>query len=75
MDGHYLCEPKAWMDEVAMMMWIDLVLVPWKNAKAPGVVSTLIFDAYCVHIMGNVINRIQSLSLWTLASTSLSRPQ
>jgi hypothetical protein len=62
-DGHYLCQPKAWMDEAAMMRWIDLVLVPWKNAKAPGIVPTLILDAYRVHMMGNVVNRIQSLGI------------
>jgi hypothetical protein len=34
--GHYLREPKAWMDEHAMTKWIDLMLVPWKNLKLPG---------------------------------------
>jgi hypothetical protein len=62
-DGHYLCQPKAWMDKATMMTWIDLVLVPWKNVKAPGVVPTLILDAYCVHMMGNLVNRIQSLGI------------
>ena len=61
--GHYLCQPKAWMDEQAMTKWIDLVLVPWKNAKPPGVVPTLILDAYRVHMMGNIVNRIQSLGI------------
>lgn len=61
--GHYLCQPKAWMDEQAMIKWIDLVLVPWKNAKPPGVVPTLILDAYRVHMMGNIVNQIQSLGI------------
>jgi hypothetical protein len=51
------------MDEDAMNQWIDLVLVPWKNAKAPGIVPLLILDAYRVHMMGNIINRIQSLGI------------
>ena len=54
--GHYLCQPKAWMDEDTMNQWIDLVLVPWKNAKAPGIVPLLILDAYRVHMMGNIVN-------------------
>ncbi len=53
--GHYLCQPKAWMDEQAMTKW-DLVLVPWKNAKPPGVVPMLILDAYSIHTMGNIVN-------------------
>jgi hypothetical protein len=51
------------MDKAAMMRWIDLVLVPWKNAKAPGIVPTLILDACHVHMMGNVVNCIQSLGI------------
>ena len=39
------------------------MLVPWKNAKPPGAVQTLILDDYCIHIMGNIINQIQSLGI------------
>ena len=46
-----------------MHTWIDRVLVPWKNTKAPGVVPILILDAYHVHMMGNIVNRIQSLGI------------
>jgi hypothetical protein len=62
-NGHYLCQAKAWMDEDAMNKWIDLVLIPWKNTKAPGIVPTLILDAYRVHMMGSIVNRIQSLGI------------
>ena len=44
-DGNYLCQAKAWMDEDTMNKWIDLVLIPRKNTKAPGIVPTLILDA------------------------------
>jgi len=54
---------KAWMDEQMMNKWIDLVLVPWKNAKAPGVVPVVIFDAYHIHMMGIIVNCIQSLEI------------
>ena len=84
--GHYICQPKEWMDKQAMHMWIDCVLIPWKNTKAPGVDPILILDAYRVH-MGNIVNCIQSLrivvstslqtcvSLWMWALTSQSRQQ
>jgi hypothetical protein len=51
------------MDEDAMNQWIDLVLIPWKNAKVPGIVSLLILNTYRIHMMGNIINRIQSLGI------------
>jgi hypothetical protein len=49
------------MDKHTMTKWIDLVLIPWKNVKPPGVVPTLILDAYHVPMIGNIINRIKSL--------------
>jgi hypothetical protein len=51
------------MDGHAMNKWINLLLVPWKNAKAPGIVPVLIFDAYCVPMMGNIVNQFQSLRI------------
>jgi hypothetical protein len=51
------------MDDHAMDKWIDLVLIPWKIDKAPGIVPLLILDAYHVHMMGNIVNRIQSLGI------------
>ncbi len=62
-DCFYACQPKAWMDEKMMNLWIDLVLVPWKDSRQPGVVPLLILDAYRVHMMGSIINRIQSLGI------------
>ena len=46
-----------------MNKWIDLVLVPWKNANAPEVIPIIILDAYRIHMMGNIVNRIQSLGI------------
>ena len=34
-----------------------------ENKKPLGVVPTLILDAYRVHVMGNIVNRIQSLGI------------
>jgi hypothetical protein len=44
------------MDKEIMNKWIDLIPVPWKNAQVPGIVPLLILDAYCVHMMGSVVN-------------------
>ena len=59
----YACQEKAWMDESMMNTWIDLVLIPWKNSRDPGVIPMLVLDAYRVHMMGSVVNRIQSLGI------------
>ena len=46
-----------------MNVWIDLVLIPWRNSWDPEVVLLLILDAYHVHMMGSIVNRnrIQAL--------------
>jgi hypothetical protein len=62
-DCFYACQPKAWMDANMMNLWIDLVLIPWKESRKPGVVPLLILDAYRVHMMGSIVNRIQSLGV------------
>ena len=51
------------MDEVMMHKWIDLVLIPWKNSRDLGVIPVLILDAYCVYMVGSVVNRIQSFGI------------
>ncbi len=63
----YACQPKAWMDEVQMHAWIDIVLKPYKDeidARNPGgQPPVLILDSYRVHQMGSVVNRIQSMGI------------
>jgi hypothetical protein len=51
------------MDKEMMNKWIDLVLDPWKTSKAPGVIPIITLDAYYVHMMGTIVNRIQSLGI------------
>jgi hypothetical protein len=51
------------MDEEMMNKWIGLVLIPWRNIKAPGIIPHLILDAFCIHVMGNIMNGIQSLGI------------
>jgi len=54
---------KRLMDKAMMHKWIDAVLIPWRQTRDPDVVPLLICDAYCVHMMGSVVNRIQSLGI------------
>ena len=65
--GKYACQDKAWMDEVAMHQWIDDVLKPWKDEQDIASQSVeppiLILDAYRVHQMGSVVNRIQGMGI------------
>jgi len=63
--GHYACQKKG-MDDEMMHKWIDLVLIPWKNSKAPGIAPILVLDAYRVHMMGTIVHRIQSLGIEVL---------
>jgi len=53
---HYTCQKNMWMHKEMMNKWRDLILVPWKNSKALGVVSIIILDRYGVHLMGLIIN-------------------
>ena len=65
--GKYACQEKAWMNEEKMHEWIDVVLAPWKADRDENNMSgeppLLILDAYRVHQMGSVVNRIQSIGI------------
>jgi hypothetical protein len=60
--GRYACQEKAWMDESKKNEWIDVILQPWKanrDKNNPSVEPPiLVLDAYLVHQMGSVVNRI-----------------
>jgi hypothetical protein len=62
-DGIYACWPKAWMDENMMHIWIDKVLIPWKQSRDPNIVPLLVLDSYRVHMMGTIVNRTQQLGI------------
>jgi hypothetical protein len=51
------------MEEDMMNRWIDLVLIPWKESKVPDIVPIHVLYAYRVHMMGTIVNRIQSLGI------------
>ena len=51
------------MDESMMILWINEVLIPWKNTKDPTIVPLLILDAYLINMIGSIVNRIQALGI------------
>ena len=55
------------MDEAKINEWINAILQPWKvgrDANNPSFEPPiLILDAYRVHHMGTVVNRIQSMGI------------
>jgi hypothetical protein len=66
-DGKYACQAKAWMDEVNMHLWIDLVLKPYNDAKEErdpgGQPLVLILDSYRVHMIGSVVNKLNQMGI------------
>ena len=59
----YTVQKNAWMDERAMLLWIDWVLAPVIKEAPPGVEPILILDSYRVHLMATVVARIQNLGV------------
>ena len=51
------------VDGHMMNEWMDLVLVSLKNSKVPGVIPIIILDAYHIHMMRMIINKIKSFGI------------
>ena len=49
------------MDESMMLLWIELCISPWKDTLPPQAVPLLILDSFCVHMMGPIVAKIQSM--------------
>jgi hypothetical protein len=62
-DRIYGCQSEAWMDEKMIHIWIDKVLIPWKQSRDPNIVLLLVLDSYRVHMMGTIVNHIQQLGI------------
>jgi hypothetical protein len=43
------------MDETMMNLWIDWVLIPWKNVMHPVILQFLVLNAYQVYMMGSIV--------------------
>ena len=59
----HLCQVNAWMDEEAMLVWIEQVLCPHIETALPGILLILFFDSYCCHMMASVVGKIQDLGV------------
>ena len=59
----YACQEKVWMDKAIIKIWINLVLIPWRNTWGPEVVPLLVLDSYHVHMMHSTANHIQALGI------------
>ena len=56
----YACQDNAWMDEKAMLQWVETILTPY----APeDIIPLLLLDSYCCHMMATVICKIQDLGV------------
>lgn len=56
----YCFQERAWNDEMAMLIWIELVLKPYLNTNKDGL-SHLIIDDYSSHKTPNVLKAIRNL--------------
>ena len=59
----YQCQGTAWMDEEAMIVWVDRVLQPHIEAAPPGVMPNIFQDSYRCHMMASVVTKIQDLGV------------
>jgi hypothetical protein len=59
----YLCQQNAWMDEEAMIVWVDQVLRPYIETAPAGILHILFLDSYRCHMMASVVGMIQDLGV------------
>lgn len=59
----YTVQKNAWMDERAMLMWVDEILAPYVAGAPDEVEPVLILDAFKVHTMFSVVDAIQALGV------------
>jgi hypothetical protein len=52
----YFCQRAAWMDEEAMIVWVDLELQSHIKTAPPGVMPILFLDSYRCHMMASVMS-------------------
>ncbi|KAI2490353.1 DNA binding protein [Fragilaria crotonensis] len=62
-DMIYLCQQNAWMDEEAMIVWVEQVLRPHIETAPAGILPILFLDSYRCHMMASVVGMIQDLGV------------
>ena len=53
----------SWMDEEAMLVWVDRMPRPHIETSPPGVMPIVSSDTYRCHMMASVVTRIQNLGV------------
>jgi hypothetical protein len=56
-------QPKAWMDETIMILWIDQLFIMRKNTNSPAIVPLLILNASLVHTIRSIVNCIHLFNI------------
>ena len=58
----YTCQEKVWMDKAMMNVWIDLVLIPWRNMGSRSSATACSWCLPCSY-NGSIVNHIQALGI------------
>lgn len=59
----YVVQKNAWMDEHAMMIWINTVIRPWAESAPDGICPFLLLDSYHCHHIDRVQRAIEELGV------------
>ena len=72
----YVVQCNAWMDTLNMSRWIDVILVPHLQLKAPNTKVVLIVDILKSHKLAKTINKLSKVRVHfhVIPGTSLVQP-
>jgi DDE superfamily endonuclease len=59
----YACQDNAWMDEAAMLLWVEKILKPYILEAPEHIVPILFLDSYRCHMMASVVGAIHELGV------------
>ena len=59
----YGCQDNAWMDEKAMLEWVDTILTPYVETAPDHIIPLLLLDSYRCHMIATVVSKIQDLGV------------
>jgi len=59
----YAVQDNAWMDEIAMLSWVNNVLKPHVESAPDDIIPILLLDSYRCHTMQSVVRKIQALGV------------
>jgi len=59
----YAVQDNAWMDEIAMLSWVNNVLKPHVANAPDNIIPIILLDSYRCHTMQSVVHEIQALGV------------